>query len=112
MNRQRIAYVSILSVLLLSGFALVYAQAWEAVKAPEETRCPADAEAMLNQYDGSPLDLQGCQQYCRSIYGVDPYWFGSWGRGLGRGTGYAVCIQDCNREYWKAWDKGMEKLGK
>lgn len=114
MNRQRIMYVSFLSILLLSGLALVYAQAWEPVTAPEETRCPTDADATLNQFGGNPLDLEGCQQYCRSIYGVDPYWYGSWGGGggRGRGIGYAVCIQDCNREYWKAWDQGMERLGK
>ena len=69
--------------------------------------------ADMHQYDGGPLDLQGCQQYCRSTYGVDPYWWSKrrgWHRGYG--VGYATCIQDCNNRYWKAWDRNMEDLGK
>jgi hypothetical protein len=63
----------------------------------------------LFQYDGNPLDLEGCQQYCRSIYNVDPYWYGPRGSDRGRGVGYGVCIQDCNRKYWKAWDKDLDE---
>lgn len=73
---------------------------------------PAGAIVDLYQYDGGPLDLQGCQQYCRSIYGVDPYWWSNQGWDQGRGVGYANCIQDCNTRYWKAWNKEMKDLGK
>jgi hypothetical protein len=66
----------------------------------------------LHQYDGGPLDLDGCQQYCRSIYGVDPYWWSNRGWDRARGVGYGVCIQDCNTRYWKAWDRDMKDLGK
>jgi len=66
----------------------------------------------LHQYDGGPLDLDGCQKYCRSIYGVDPYWWSNRGWDRGRGVGYGVCIQNCNTRYWKAWDKEMEDLKK
>lgn len=63
-------------------------------------------------YDGDPLDLQGCQQHCRSIFGVDPYFSGKRSFGKRYNTGYAICIQECNSKYWDAWDAHMEGLDK
>lgn len=63
------------------------------------------------EYDGDPLDLQGCQQYCGSIFGVELY-RGGGGGSWGSGIAYATCIQDCNRKYWKAWDKEVKGEGK
>jgi len=36
------------------------------------------------------------------------------GRGgdIGRGVGYAVCIQKCNIDFWKARDRQIERLEK
>ncbi len=102
-----------LAALFFSALALypLPAPALELAAGPCLECGPAAQFNDLHQYDGDPLDLQGCQQNCRSIYGVDLYGFGG-GGGDGRNVGYAVCIQKCNARYWKAWDKEMKDLGK
>jgi hypothetical protein len=58
------------------------------------------------------FDLEACEQDCRSKFGVDPYFFGG---GSGMDTSvwrlFTICIQDCNRKYWKDYDRRMKKLG-
>ncbi len=115
MNRP--ALISIIVAALFVGVLAWYPASALEIFGAAGGRCdPTGPFADLQQYGGHPLDLDGCQQYCRSIYGVDPYaetyWWGdgSWDRA--RGVGYGVCIQDCNTRYWKAWDRNMKNLGK
>lgn len=53
-------------------------------------------------------DLEGCQQDCRSRFGIDPYF--SRGGGTSVWHLYAICIQDCNIRFWKEYDKRMNEL--
>lgn len=66
---------------------------------------------ILNPYIAFPgdFDLGGCEQDCRSKYGVDPYWRGGSPSEVWRL--YAICIQDCNRTFWKDYDRRMKDLG-
>jgi len=77
---------------------------------PQDRHNP-ERQPCLNQYSGSPLDLQGCQEECRIDYGVLPYGWGYGPGGSGLGNLYARCIQKCNDDYWKAWDEKMKNLG-
>jgi|GEM_PF-1849954 len=58
------------------------------------------------------FDLEGCEQDCRSKFGVDPYFVGG---GSGMDTSvwrlFSICIQNCNRDYWKDYDRRMKRLG-
>ena len=111
MNLKHLPLMALISLALSAG--LVHGLAAQASGPSEvlpQDRGLPEEQACLQQYGGDPLDLQDCQQYCRSTYGVDPYFF--WGRGFGGSrynTGYAICIQKCNQRYWKAWDKWMDE---
>ncbi len=85
----------------------------------------ATGQSMVIQQDSTPpellepqlafpgeFDLEGCEQDCRSKFGVDPYFFGG-GGGMDTSVWrlFTICIQDCNRKYWKDYDRRMKKLG-
>lgn len=53
-------------------------------------------------------DLGGCQQECRSKYGIDPYRFGGGSSSIWHL--YAICIQECNLKFWKEYDKRIKEL--
>ena len=53
-------------------------------------------------------DLGGCQQECRSRYGIDPYRFGGGSSYIWHL--YAICIQECNLKFWKEYDKRIKEL--
>ncbi len=55
-----------------------------------------------------PIDLQACQQDCRINYGLEPFFRG--GDGSSRWWIYTSCIQDCNRRFWKEYDRQMRDL--
>jgi hypothetical protein len=53
-----------------------------------------------------------CIKECKDRYGVDVMW-----RGGGRGGDsmwrlYFKCIDDCEKKFWKEWQKDMDKLEK
>lgn len=111
MNRS--ARILAVVAALFAGALVVHPLSAQALGPVESPWVECDSEARLDdlhQYDGNALDLKGCQENCRSIYGFGLYFGG--GGGDGRNVGYAVCIQDCNTRYWKAWDKDMRDLGK
>ena len=60
-------------------------------------------------------DLDTCQQGCRSRFGYDIY-VNPQRRGGSGGSGayyaYAKCIADCNRRFWRSFDKEMDELEK
>ncbi len=97
MNKALLTVMATIGALALGGF---FAAA------------PAQAPVEMNDF-GEGFDLQDCEQYCRSWFNVDPYGAvtpqrGGWG-GSGRGYyAYASCIQECNRKYWKNFDKETE----
>lgn len=61
------------------------------------------------------FDREGCEQSCRYRYGVSPLpqvEEQGWGGG-GYSPGYyliAACIDSCNRQYWRDFDRKMENL--
>ncbi len=69
------------------------------------------------------FDREGCEDSCRSRYGVGPIPYieeqvpyieeQGWGGGGGYQPGYylyASCIDACNRQYWRDFDRKMENL--
>lgn len=57
--------------------------------------------------DGVGFDKADCEQECRSRFGVDFYSLHFWGGGWdqGRYRLYARCIQECNRRFWREFDR-------
>jgi len=114
MNLKHLPVIALVSLALSAGLICgLAAQASGPSEVLPQDRGRPEEQACLQQYGGSPLNLQDCQQYCRSTYGVDPYSF--WGRrgwGSWYHTGYAICIQECNQRYWDAWDEWMDKSTK
>jgi len=59
-----------------------------------------------------------CIQDCKARYGIDVNRGGGRGGG-GRGGGdsglwllYSKCIDDCEKKFWKEWDKNMDEMDK
>jgi hypothetical protein len=106
---RAVVVVSLTFVLLVAaGYAsLVEAQSWGQVE-----RFGADntARVRLMQFGDPDTDLDSCQQDCRSRYGLDMLELhrGRGGDDRGRYYLYARCIEDCNRRFWKRFDKETE----
>jgi hypothetical protein len=116
MNRIAVLMIATCGLFLVPG-SLHMIQAYDpATLVDSGAECDVSgSQWALHQFGGDPLDREGCQQYCRSMHGVDPYaiqWRYQRGSNGGLGYSYAICIQDCDRRYWKAWDEQMGKLGK
>jgi len=101
-----IVMIALASVLMLSGIAA-------AQPASNQLLLCSAAEGMDHQVftmadSANPIDLQWCQRQCASDYGVEPYFRG--GDGTARWYMYTSCIQDCNRKFWKEYDREMRDL--
>ena len=57
---------------------------------------------------GPGPDLQYCQAECRRSYGG--YEWAAPPLSASEQLGYNRCIVQCNRDFWKEWDKEMDKL--
>ena len=72
----------------------------------------------LAQYDDfGNFDRESCEQSCRARYGVGPLpyveeqqWGGRGGGDYGGYYLYANCIDSCNRQYWRDFDRKMDDL--
>lgn len=98
------------SIVLLSG--VLSAQSVDRATVPEEVT--GQGSTLLGPQSGDS-DLNDCQQDCRSRFGYDMYANPQWRRGGGQtGTyyAYAACISECNRKFWKSFDKEMDNLGR
>lgn len=74
---------------------------------------------LIQQDEFGNFDREGCEQSCRSRYGVGPLpyteeqgWGGRGGGDYGGYYLYASCIDSCNRQYWRDFDRKMEDLKK
>ncbi len=56
------------------------------------------------------FNLAACEEECRRRYGYDLYLMRYPGRGGGAYRIYTKCVQDCNRKFWKAFDKEMDDM--
>jgi hypothetical protein len=109
MSIKRFLLILMAAVLVL-GTADLLAQEqkpYRETPSEQDSSSRADSSDPYVSFPGD-FDLGGCEQDCRSRFGVDPYWRGSssevWRL-------YAICIQDCNRAFWKDYDRRMKDLG-
>jgi hypothetical protein len=69
----------------------------------------ADDLKVVPQYsDEFGFDREHCEDECKRRFGVSPYLlhYRNWGRL--RYRLYARCIQDCNRRFWRNFDRETE----
>jgi len=64
--------------------------------------------APVNSSESVEQERTLCIQDCKDKFGVDMFW----GGGGGDGRLYQMCISDCEKKFWKEWDKDMNKLEK
>jgi hypothetical protein len=106
-----VAVAIVASIMLLAG--VLSAQSGD--RPAPYGQAPGQGPALLGP-QSDDQDLSGCEQDCRSRFGYDMYADPQWRRGPGGRGGsyyaYAACIAECNRKYWKAFDKEMEGLGR
>jgi hypothetical protein len=101
--------VAVAAVVLLFSGVVIAQSAGDPLQSADYS---AVAEALFTPQSGDK-DLSGCQQDCRSRFGVDVYANPQWRRGPGHDGAYyayANCIAECNRKFWKAFDKEMDEL--
>jgi hypothetical protein len=75
-------------------------------------------------YESVEQERTLCIQDCKARYGIDVNRGGAGRGGGGRGTGvrgggdsglwllYSKCIDDCEKKFWKEWDKNMDEIEK
>lgn len=77
--------------------------------APAQARYESHEIGLCPQAYGDDFDLETCQQECRSRFGVSPYFLE-----LNRSSNpiylYSSCIAECNRKFWKEYDRQMKEL--
>jgi hypothetical protein len=115
MNRLALAVVSVTIFFLFCG--VLYS-------APAQSPEEVPSAAIRNTSPGSNMevirhdegfDRETCEIRCRSIYGIPPYGEEQWaggGGGMG-GSRYLIiahCIEQCNKRFWKEFDKKMREL--
>jgi hypothetical protein len=103
---MRAVAIVTLSVLLTAAagyVCLVEAQSWEK-EAPFQS--DTAGRVRLMQFGDPDIDLDSCQQDCRERYGLDVLDLHRGGGDMrGRYYLYARCIENCNRRFWKQFDK-------
>jgi len=105
MNRFSLVLIGVI-VAALAGLAL-YNTAYSEILLPDN-----QTGVSLIQSDGN-FDRESCEQNCRSLYGVDPYFRGGGGFGdRGRFYVYAQCVDSCNNKFWKEFDRRTRDLQK
>ena len=72
---------------------------------------PALAQAPTDSYKPEVcFDLAACEQECRMRYGYELYWRRYPPSGGGSYWVYTKCLQNCNRRFWKEFDKETDDL--
>jgi hypothetical protein len=115
MNRLALAVASVTIFFLFCG--VLY-------PAPAHTPEEVPSAAVRSSSPGSNIEVilnddgfnrENCEIRCRSIYGIPPYGEEQWsggGGGMG-GSRYLIiahCIEQCNKRFWKEFDKKMRDL--
>lgn len=74
--------------------------------------CIASAQAPTDSYIPEVcFDLTACEEECRSRYGYELFWRGGYPpRGSGSYWVYTKCLQNCNRRFWKEFDKETDDM--
>jgi hypothetical protein len=102
MNRIPLMLMGILAAGLVGLTANVMAASPEIIMTQENG---------YTLHQGGDFDRESCEQNCRSLYGVDPYFRGGrYGGDRGRYYVYAQCVQDSNTRFWKEFDRKMRDL--
>lgn len=108
MNRvTTMRMVALASVLVFAGIAAAQAEA-----SPLFLCSAAEGlgGGLFTSTETNSFDLQTCQRDCAIDHGVEPWFRG--GGGDARWYMYTSCVQDCNRKFWKEYDKEMRDLEK
>lgn len=58
--------------------------------------------------DGAVNDRYWCLWECRERYGLSPLFRGGGSSEVWRL--YAICVADCEKKFWKEWEKELEKI--
>jgi hypothetical protein len=117
MKRSALVLASVTVFLMLGGFLY---------PAPAHSPGGAPAPATSNSYPTSNIeivpheggfDLQSCETNCRSYYGIPPYLkeqgAGGGGASSDSNSRYLIiahCIEQCQKRFWKEFDKNMKDL--
>ncbi|MFH0825366.1 MAG: hypothetical protein V2B18_21655 [Pseudomonadota bacterium] len=98
---MRTLVVAAITVILIAGFG--------AASSAPITEPTVQEEDFRNSF--GDFDLRACEDNCRERFGYQPYELELHGRGSGRSANrvYAQCILDCNRRFWKDFDKETQK---
>ncbi len=105
-------------LMLVVGLVVLGGLIQTAQAQPPYMMSRSDAGFDNGSYDdnstASPLPYsfskEGCEQNCRSQFGVDMYFRGGMGDNRGQYYAYAACIQQCNTAFWKDFDGRMRDL--
>ena len=64
-------------------------------------------------YESVEQDRALCLRDCREKFGYLPYWGGGGRGGVNEGNWrlYFKCIDDCEKKFWKEWQKEHDELG-
>ena len=115
MNRLALALVSVTIFFLFCG-VLSPAPAYSPEEVPSaaiRNSSPGSTMEVIRHDEG--FDRETCEISCRSYFGIPPYGEEQWSGG-GGGTGgsrfliIAHCIEQCNKRFWKEFDKKMRDL--
>ncbi len=117
MKQSALASASV-SVFLLFGALLYPAPAHSPGGVTSaEIHHPSVASNMEAVRHDSGFDLQACETNCRSYFGIPPYieeqQAGGGGGGSGSYSRYLIianCIEQCQKRFWKEFDKSMKEL--
>jgi hypothetical protein len=67
-----------------------------------------DLKVVPQNPEESGFDREDCEEQCRRRFGVSPYFLHHRDLGRLRYRLYARCIQDCNRRFWRNFDRDTE----
>lgn len=113
--KQSALVVATVTVFLVSGGPLYPAPA----HSPEGVPCAAVYNSSLASNmevirHAGGFDLESCETNCRSYHGIPPYIEEQMGGGgSDRSSRYLIianCMEQCQKRFWKEFDKGMEDL--
>jgi hypothetical protein len=66
----------------------------------------------VSSYESVEQDRAICLRDCREKFGYLPYWGGGGRGGVNEGNWrlYFKCIDDCEKKFWKEWQKEHDEL--
>jgi hypothetical protein len=114
--KQSTLAMATVAVFLLLGGLLYPAPAHSPEEMPSAAQCGASQISYMGigQHDQG-LDLESCETNCRSYFGIPPYLREQQAGGAASGSNsryliIAHCMEQCQKRFWKEFDKRMNEL--